>query len=151
MAYVNKGIDRSAPMNRTGAFPLDEKSYFESYATALASAQTAEPAGSSATSYYFGQLMTVFEDNIVKTYKIVPTEVSSEVEDENGEKQIEVSTVGTLEQIDAATVYTTEATPTISSEIDENLKITSEIVLSSIQPKHIDTNEVWYFDSNYAD
>lgn len=53
------------------------------------------------------------------------------------------------EQIDAATVYTTEATPTISSTIDENLKITSELVLSSIQPKHIDQTEVWCFDSNF--
>jgi hypothetical protein len=101
MAYVNKGIDRSAPMNRTGAFPLDEKSYFESYAAALSSAQTAEAAGSSATSYYFGQLMTVFEDNAVKTYKIVPTEVTSEVEGENGEKQTVTTTIGDLEQIDA--------------------------------------------------
>lgn len=106
MAYTKKGIDRSAPMNRTGAFPLDEKSYFETYADALSCAQTAENAGSSNTSYYFGQLMTVVENSDVRTYKIIPTEVSSTIEVEvEGQDEPQLSVVtsiqGTLKQIDA--------------------------------------------------
>ena len=111
---------------RKNPIPLDKYSVFPALSSAEAFALSSGVA-------YPGQIISVVDNatSAISTYKI------------------EVG--GALTQIDAATVYTTEATPTISSNIDENLKITSEIVSASIQPKHIDTNEVWYFDSNYAD
>ena len=118
--------DEPCVFNRTIAGPVDKFSIFPSLSSAEQYALTN-------TIAYPGQIITTVDEieGKVQTYKI----------------QLD----GTLGQIDAETVYTTEATPTISSNIDENLKITSEIVSASIQPKHIDTNEVWYFDSNYAD
>ena len=125
MSYTYKGIDRSAAMNRTGAFPLDEKSYFESSVSALAAARTAEAAGSTNTAYYFGQLVTVVEDGVVKTYKIVPT-LSGE------------AVVGDLAQIDAEGVtYTGDSTPTISANVDGGV-IKADLQLSSITPDYVD-------------
>lgn len=139
MAYIRKGIDRSAPMNRTGAFPLDELSYFESYAAALAAAQTAEAAGSTNTAYYFGQLITVVENGEVKTYKIIPTTVDG-------------NTVGGLQQIDeevevsALSVFETATISLDNSE--DSSKLSASLKLDSITPAYVNPNEVWVLDAN---
>lgn len=56
--------------NPQTAFPLDSRAYFESYALALAAAQTAQEAGSDASTYYFGQIFSVYENNTVSIYKV---------------------------------------------------------------------------------
>lgn len=56
--------------NPQTAFPLDSRAYFESYALALAAAQTAQEAGSDASTYYFGQIFSVYENNNVSIYKV---------------------------------------------------------------------------------
>ena len=48
-------LNFSTSFNPTSAFPLDARSYFESYELAAAAAATAEEAGSSNTVYYYGE------------------------------------------------------------------------------------------------
>ena len=62
-----------------GAFPLDARSMFGSYASAVAAAATAELPGSSESIYYIGQTITVFEDDVVKTYNIQADKTLKEV------------------------------------------------------------------------
>jgi hypothetical protein len=71
--------NRSIAFNPTSAFPLDARSYFESYELAAAAAQTAEEAGSTNTQYYFGQQIVVVENNIANFYIIQPDGTLSEV------------------------------------------------------------------------
>lgn len=68
---MNFGVgNRSIAFNPTSAFPLDARSYFESYEAAVAAAATAEMAGSTNTQYYIGQSLVVVENNIVTQYVI---------------------------------------------------------------------------------
>ena len=62
-----------------GAFPLDARSMFGSYASAVAAAATAELPGSSESIYYIGQTLTVFENDEVKTYNIQADKTLKEV------------------------------------------------------------------------
>lgn len=71
--------NRSVAFNPTSAFPLDARSYFESYALALAAAQGAEEAGSSNTQYYFGQTLVVVENGVASFYTIQPDNTLSKV------------------------------------------------------------------------
>lgn len=71
--------NRSVAFNPTSAFPLDARSYFESYALALAAAQGAEEAGSSNTQYYFGQTLVVVENGAASFYTIQPDNTLSKV------------------------------------------------------------------------
>lgn len=64
--------NRSIAFNPTSAFPLDARSYFESYDAAVAAAATAEMAGSTNTQYYIGQRLIVVENNKVGFYIIQP-------------------------------------------------------------------------------
>ena len=80
--------NRSMAFNPTSAFPLDARSYFESYDAAVAAALTAKEAGDSTTTYYFGQNIVVVENGVASFYIIQPDgtlgEVGGKVEiDEN--------------------------------------------------------------------
>lgn len=80
--------NRSMAFNPTSAFPLDARSYFESYDAAVAAALTAKEAGDSTTTYYFGQSIVVVENGVASFYIIQPDgtlgEVGGKVEiDEN--------------------------------------------------------------------
>ena len=72
-------LDFSVSFNRTSAFPLDAKSYFESLASAQAAAKTAEAAGSSNTVYYYGQTIAVVEGGVATLYTIQPDKTLAEV------------------------------------------------------------------------
>ena len=63
-------LNFSTSFNPTSAFPIDARSYFESYEAAVAAAATAEAAGSSNTTYYIGQIFTVNEGGTVAAYQI---------------------------------------------------------------------------------
>lgn len=65
-------INRSAAFNPTSAFPLDARSYFESYAAALAAAAEAEAVGSTNTVYHYGQKLLVYEGGACTWYTIQP-------------------------------------------------------------------------------
>jgi hypothetical protein len=71
--------NRSIAFNPTSAFPLDARSYFESYAAAIAAAATAEEVGSTNTVYYYGQTIAVVENNIATLYIIQPNKTLSPV------------------------------------------------------------------------
>lgn len=75
-------LDFAVGFNRLTAFPLDSKSYFESYDAAVAAAATAEPAGSTNTAYYYGNPVVVVENNKAKIYQIQPDKTLSGVGEE---------------------------------------------------------------------
>lgn len=52
------------------AFPLDGRSYFGSYDDAYVAAQSAKPAGSTESKYFYGQQLYVVENDVVTTYLI---------------------------------------------------------------------------------
>lgn len=66
----NGKLDWAMPFQRTGKFPLDRSSIFSSYADAvLYAAGGADARGLGGTSYV-GQLIVVFENDVVTAYKI---------------------------------------------------------------------------------
>ena len=75
-------LDFPVGLNRLTAFPLDPKSYFESYDAAVAAAATAEPAGSTNTVYYYGNPVVVVENGKAKIYQIQPDKTLSGVGEE---------------------------------------------------------------------
>ena len=75
-------LDFAVGFNRLTAFPLDPKSYFESYDAAVAAAATAEPAGSTNTVYYYGNPVVVVENGKAKIYQIQPDKTLSGVGEE---------------------------------------------------------------------
>lgn len=62
----------SVSLDPTSAFPLDSRSYFESYESAKAAAQTAQSAGSKDSVYYYGQTLAVVENGLASFYIIQP-------------------------------------------------------------------------------
>ena len=71
--------NRSIAFNPTSAFPLDARSYFESYEKARLAAASAQEASSTETQYYFGQDIVVVENGIASFYIIQPDGTLSEV------------------------------------------------------------------------
>lgn len=72
-------LNFSVSFNPTSAFPLDARSYFESYTSAVAAAATAMPAGDSNTVYYYGQTLCVVEDSVATLYIVQPDKTLSKV------------------------------------------------------------------------
>lgn len=73
-------LNFSVSFNPTSAFPLDARSYFESYAEAVAAAEEAAPAGSSNSEYYYGQTLVVVESGKASFYIIQPNNTLSGIE-----------------------------------------------------------------------
>jgi len=75
-------LDWSMSFQRTGKFPIDRSSMFESYADAVkyAAGDATKPdkRGLCGTSYV-GQVITVFENDVVTVYKIEPDRTLAEV------------------------------------------------------------------------
>lgn len=72
-------LNFSVSFNPTSAFPLDARSYFESYAEAETAAAQAVAAGSSDSIYYYGQTLVVVEDGKANFYIIQPDKTLSAV------------------------------------------------------------------------
>jgi hypothetical protein len=66
----------STSFNPTSAFPLDARSYFESYDKAEAAAKSAAVAGSDESIYYYGQTLVVFENTLATFYIIQPNKTN---------------------------------------------------------------------------
>lgn len=79
MAMTFGTLDFAVAFNRQTAFPLDAKSYFESLDLATAAAASAQEAGSSETTYYFGQTIAVVENGKATLYVIQPDKTLKEV------------------------------------------------------------------------
>ncbi len=75
--------NRSIAFNPTSAFPLDARSYFESYEAALAAAGLAQEAGSTDSVYYYGQTLVVVENSVASFYIIQPDKTLSAVAGES--------------------------------------------------------------------
>lgn len=65
-------LNFSVSLNPTSAFPIDARSYFESYADAERAAALAKPVGSSESVYYYGQAIVVVEAGAATYYIIQP-------------------------------------------------------------------------------
>ena len=72
-------LDFAVAFNRQTAFPLDAKSYFEILELATAAAASAQEAGSSETTYYYGQTIAVVADSKATLYVIQPDKTLKEV------------------------------------------------------------------------
>ena len=79
MAMTFGTLDFAVAFNRQTAFPLDAKSYFESLELATAAAASAQEAGSSETTYYYGQTIAVVENGEATLYVIQPDKTLKEV------------------------------------------------------------------------
>lgn len=73
-------LDFSISFNPTSAFPLDARSYFESYEAAQQAASSAEEAGSFNSVYYYGQTVVVVDKNIASLYIIQPNKTLGPVQ-----------------------------------------------------------------------
>lgn len=82
--------NRSVAFNPTSAFPLDARSYFESYEAAVAAAATAEEVGSSNSVYYFGQTIAVVENEKATLYIIQPNKTLSPIGETIEDSSIEI-------------------------------------------------------------
>lgn len=67
---IKNTLNFAVSFNPSSAFPIDARSMFGKYTDAVAAAATAENAGSSNTQYYIGQILTVFENDVVAHYSI---------------------------------------------------------------------------------
>ena len=72
-------LNFSVAFNPTSAFPLDARSYFESYELAVAAAQIAVEAGKADSTYYYGQTLVVNENAKATLYIIQPDKTLKEV------------------------------------------------------------------------
>lgn len=79
MALNFSKMNFSVSFNPTSAFPLDARSYFESYNDALAAVAKAVEAGSTEGTLYFGQTIAVVENGVAQLYIIQPDKTLSEV------------------------------------------------------------------------
>ena len=79
MAMTFGTLDFAVAFNRQTAFPLDAKSYFESLELATAAAASAQEAGSSETTYYYGQTIAVVANSKATLYVIQPDKTLKEV------------------------------------------------------------------------
>ena len=84
-------LNFSVSFNPTSAFPLDARSYFESYADAVAAAAKAVPAGSTDAVYYYGQTLVVVENSKASFYIIQPNNTLSGIEGASGDSSITVN------------------------------------------------------------
>lgn len=84
-------LNFSVSFNPTSAFPLDARSYFESYAEAEKAAELAVAAGSAESVYYYGQTLVVVENDKAKFYIIQPDNTLSAVEGSSGETEVPVN------------------------------------------------------------
>lgn len=76
-------LNFSISFNPTSAFPIDARSYFESYDEALRAAKTAKPVGSTESNYYFGQTIIVVENEQAQFYIIQPNNTLSSISNAN--------------------------------------------------------------------
>lgn len=84
-------LNFSVSFNPTAAFPLDARSYFESYDAAVLAAAGAASVGSSDSAYYYGQTLVVVEDNKASFYIIQPNGTLSAVAGSDGSTSISVN------------------------------------------------------------
>ena len=78
--------NRSVAFNPTSAFPLDARSYFESYEAAVAAAAQAKEVGSAESVYYYGQTLVVVEDSVATLYMIQPDNSLGPIAGESNEE-----------------------------------------------------------------
>lgn len=63
-------LNFSTSFNPTSAFPLDARSYFDTYNEAVNAAKSAANVGSADSIYYIGQELVVVENGFAKVYII---------------------------------------------------------------------------------
>ena len=72
-------LSYAVALSPDSAFPLDARAYFGSYDAAFTAAQSAKPAGSTESVYFYGQQLYVVENDVVTTYLIQTDNTLKEV------------------------------------------------------------------------
>lgn len=67
---ITNTLDFAVSFKPSSAFPLDARSMFGSLSAAQAAAATAVNAGGTDSTYYFGQILTVFDNDVATHYSI---------------------------------------------------------------------------------
>lgn len=131
-------LNFSTSFNPTSAFPIDARSYFESLEAAQEAAATAEAAGSSNTTYYFGQILTVNEGGAVAAYQITNAKALQKLASttSSGDLAADVATlqskVGALETAVNTTIPATYETKANVSALGERVT-TAEGEIDTLQ------------------
>ena len=131
-------LNFSTSFNPTSAFPIDARSYFESLEKAQEAAATAEAAGSSNTTYYFGQILTVNEGGAVAAYQITNAKALQKLASttSSGDLAGDVATlqskVGALETAVSTTIPATYETKANVSALGERVT-TAEGEIDTLQ------------------
>lgn len=132
----NSKIDFPKPFQRTGKFPLDRSELFSSYADAVKYAagnrQDPDSRGLCGTSYV-GQTITVYENDVVTDYKILPNRTLQKIPTimtvlkslEIGETEIDVElpNYATLLSVDVYDKSTGEQILTDVSNKDKSINV----------------------------
>ena len=84
-------LNFSTSFNPTSAFPLDVRSYFESYDAAKKAAEEAVAAGSSESVYYYGQTLVVVENGKANLYIIQPNNTLQLIVNSNDSSSITIN------------------------------------------------------------
>ena len=83
-------LNFSTSFNPTAAFPLDARSYFESYSDAVKAAASATEAGKADSIYYYGQTLVVVENEKASFYIIQPNKTLTPILGEDNKTPFEI-------------------------------------------------------------
>ena len=98
---VKSKLGWSNSFDRDGGYPLDFAAWFGSYEAAQAAAKTAEDVGSTASKYYYGMQLYVFDGTTAKTYLIQGDKSLKEIGESSTMKFVDsVDDLYTLEDVE---------------------------------------------------
>lgn len=98
---VKSKLGWSNSFDRDGGYPLDFAAWFGSYEAAQAAAKTAEEVGSTASKYYYGMQLYVFDGTTAKTYLIQGNKSLKEIGESSTMKFVDsVDDLYTLEDVE---------------------------------------------------
>ena len=98
---VKSKLGWSNSFDRDGGYPLDFAAWFGSYEAAEAAAKTAEEVGSTASKYYYGMQLYVFDGTTAKTYLIQGDKSLKEIGESSTMKFVDsVDDLYTLEDVE---------------------------------------------------
>ena len=83
-------LNFSTSFNPTAAFPLDARSYFESYSDAVKAAASATEAGKADSIYYYGQSLVVIKNEKASFYIIQPNKTLTPILGEDNKTPFEI-------------------------------------------------------------
>lgn len=130
-------LNFAVSFNPQTAFPLDARSYFESYEKAKSAALSAGEAGSTDTVYYYGQTVVVNEANLATLYIIQPDKTLKEV------GSVPVGDGKTIEVVDGKIILKGfgQGYYKYNSEVEGHYEFVEGEFISGLQPQVVASKE----------